>query len=396
MGFFKPACMRFGAFIAPYHSVRENPTLAIRRDMHLVELLDDLDFDEAWIGEHHSAGFEPIASPEVFIAAVAERTRRIRLGTGVSSLSYHHPLILADRIVQLDHQTGGRVMFGAGPGQLPSDAAMMGIEPSDQREMMGTALETILDLFDGEVVTRDAGWFKLRNARLQLLPYQRPRMECAVACAITPNGPVLAGRLGLSMLSVAASSGAGFAALPDHWRICEEAAREAGRTVHRDSWRVVVPVHVAETREQALADLSDGIMDNVVQYIRKVGGSRIPKSVADIRTAEGAVKAWAANTWGTFGTLTYGTPDDVAERIEKMLEHSGGFGTFLLLAHNAADREATRRSYDLFARYVMPRFQDRDRRRESLDWVEHNADDLVGSLTKGIEGSLAKHKDRLR
>jgi limonene 1,2-monooxygenase len=388
--------MRFGAFIAPYHGLAENPTLALARDMRLVELMDELDYDEAWIGEHHSAGFEPIASPEVFIAAVAERTRNIRLGTGVSSLSYHHPLILADRIVQLDHQTRGRIMFGAGPGQLPSDAAMMGIDPADQREMMGTALKAIIDLFEGKVVSEDAGWFRLRNARLQVLPYQRPRMEIAVACAITPNGPVLAGQLGASMLSVAASSGAGFAALPDHWRICEEAAREAGRTVRRDSWRVVVPIHVAESREQALADLSAGVMDNVVHYIRQVGGKKIPRSVAEVRTAEDAVKAWSANTWGTLGTLSYGSPDDIVRRIEQMLEHSGGFGTFLFLAHNAAGWEATRRSYDLFARYVMPRFQDRDRRRESLAWVHENTEMLIGSLSRGIEQSLLKHKDRLR
>ncbi len=392
---YRPDCMRFGAFIAPYHRLAENPTLVLERNMQLVELMDRLDYDEAWIGEHHSAGFESIASPELFIAAVIGRTRNIRLGTGVSSLSYHHPLILADRIVQLDHQARGRIMFGAGPGQLPSDAAMMGIEPVDQRGMMMASLETILDLFAGKVVTRDAGWFKLKNARLQVLPYQRPRMEVAVACAVTPNGPVTAGRLGLSMLSVAASSGPGFAALPDHWRICEEAAAEAGRTVHRDSWRVVVPIHVAETREQALAEVSAGIMDDVVHYVRKLGGARMQAQLAGVETGEDAAKAWSTSTWSTLGTLTYGTPDDVANRIEEMLAKSGGFGTFLFLAHNAASWEATQKSYDLFARYVMPRFQGRDRRTESLDWVEANSDALIGSLVKGIEKSLSDHKARL-
>ena len=396
MGVFRPNCMRFGSFIAPYHGLDENPTLLIKRDMQLVELLEDLDYDEAWIGEHHSAGFESIASPELFIAAVAERTRRIRLGTGVSSLSYHHPFILADRIVQLDHQTGGRIMFGAGPGQLASDAAMMGIDPADQRDMMITSLETILELFDGKIVSRDAGWFKLQEARLQVLPYQRPRMEVAIACAVTPNGAVTAGRLGASMLSVAASTGAGFAALPDHWRICEEAAAEAGREVHRSSWRVVAPIHVAESREQALADLSSGITANVVDYIRKLGGKSAPPSIHEIQTAEEAVKAWASSTWGTFGTLTYGTPDDVAARIEAMLEQSGGFGTFLNLAHNAAGREATWKSYELFARYVMPRFQDRNLRRESLNWGAENSDRLMSSSRKGIEKSLDKYRDKLR
>src|SRR4029077_18305313 len=113
-----------------------NPTLALHRDLELIEYLDQLGYHEAWIGEHHSAGSELIASPEVFIAAAAERTKHIKLGTGVNSLPYHHPLILADRIVMLDHLTEGRMMFGVGPGQLTSDASMLGIDPGEQRRMM--------------------------------------------------------------------------------------------------------------------------------------------------------------------------------------------------------------------------------------------------------------------
>jgi len=148
--------MRFGIFLAPFHPVGQNPTLALERDLELVVRLDELGYDEAWIGEHHSAGFEIIASPEVFIAVLAERTRHIRLGTGVSSLPYHHPLILTDRMVLLDHLTRGRMMMGVGPGALPSDAFMMGIDPMAQRQMMEEALEAILALLDGSsLVTRD-------------------------------------------------------------------------------------------------------------------------------------------------------------------------------------------------------------------------------------------------
>jgi len=363
--------------------------------MQLVQLMDRLNYDEAWIGEHHSAGFEPIASPELFIAAVAERTRHIRLGTGVSSLTYHHPLILADRIVQLDHQTRGRIMFGAGPGQLPSDAGMLGIKPTEQRDMMIAALESILDLFAGEVVTRDEGWFRLQEARLQVLPYQRPRMEIAVACAITPNGPVTAGRLGASMLSVAASSGAGFANLPDHWRICEEVAKENGRTVNRNSWRVVAPVHIAETREQAQRDLAHGIVPNVLDYLRKLGMEEHIEAIRDIQSPEEAVDSWMNNTWATFGKLTCGTVDDVIEMIEKMQAQTGGFGSFLCLAHNAADWQATQKSYELLARYVMPHFQNRDRRAQSADWANNRANVLIGGMMQANQETLAKHKNRL-
>src|SRR5438876_11218172 len=168
--------LRFGIFMAPFHPAGQNPTLALERDLELIVRLDELGYDEAWIGEHHSAGLEIIASPEVFIAAAAQRTRHIRLGTGVSSLPYHHPLILADRMVLLDHLTRGRVMFGVGPGALPSDAYMMGIEVERQREMMEESLEAILALLDGEgPVSRRTGWFTLNDARLQMRPYTHPR-----------------------------------------------------------------------------------------------------------------------------------------------------------------------------------------------------------------------------
>jgi len=114
--------LRSGIFLAPFHNHDENPTLSIERDLELLELLDRLNYQEAWIGEHHSGGFELIACPEMFIAAAAQRTRHIRLGTGVVSLPYHNPFMLADRMVQLDHMTRGRAMFGVGPGALVHDA----------------------------------------------------------------------------------------------------------------------------------------------------------------------------------------------------------------------------------------------------------------------------------
>ncbi len=209
--------LRFGVFLAPFHAVGQNPTLAIHRDLELIERLDQLGYDEAWIGEHHSAGFEIIASPEVFMAAAAERTRRIRLGTGVSSLPYHHPLVLADRMVLLDHLTRGRTMLGVGPGALPSDAAMMGIDPSRQRQMLAEGLEAILLLLTGDdPVTYETDWFRLRQARLQLRPYQHPCFEVAVAAMVSPAGPGLAGRFGTGLLSLGATTSGGFDVLAGH------------------------------------------------------------------------------------------------------------------------------------------------------------------------------------
>ena len=138
--------LKFGIFLAPFHRPGDNPTYAMRRDMELIEKLDELGYDEAWIGEHHSAGWETIASPELFIAAAAERTKHIKLGSGVTSLPYHHPLLVAQRFVQLDHMTRGRAMLGCGPGALVSDAYMMGIPADQQRRRMEQSIDAIMQL----------------------------------------------------------------------------------------------------------------------------------------------------------------------------------------------------------------------------------------------------------
>src|SRR3984893_4316280 len=192
--------MRNGIFLAPFHALDQDPTEALHRDLELIENLDRLGYEEAWIGEHHSSGFEIIASPEVFIAAAAERTRRIRLGTGVVSLPYHNPLMTANRIIQLDHMTFGRVMFGAGPGLLTADAMMLGIDPMKQRDRMAEALDVILRLFRGETVTETTDWYTLKEAKLHLLPYTKPYPEVCVASTITPSGRRAAGTYDLRML----------------------------------------------------------------------------------------------------------------------------------------------------------------------------------------------------
>lgn len=380
--------LRFGVFLAPYHSDDENPTLQIRQDLELADHLDSLGYDELWIGEHHSASFETIASPELFIAAAAERTRRIRLGTGVVSLPYHNPLTVADRITQLDHQTEGRVMFGVGPGQLPSDAHMFGIDVARQREMMNESLEVLIPLLRGEVVTHKTDWFDLRDARVQLAGTGRKAIEMAVAAAISPSGPRAAGTHGIGMLSMAASSSTGFNLLPAHWDVCEQLAEEHGKSVDRRNWRLVVPMHLAETREQAYADMQHGLL-KLVRYFEKLGSA----DMKPIRTVEAAIEQWTERGLSLLGRAVIGTPDDAIERIESLREQSGGFGTILLLAHDAADRRSRLNSYELFAHAVMSEVRNANRNRhESLDWFHANSATIIGGLKKAIGQTIDGHE----
>ena len=368
--------LRFGIFLAPFHPVGQNPTLALERDLDLLCHLDSLGIDEAWIGEHHSAGYEIIASPEVFIAVAAQRTKNLKLGTGVSSLPYHHPLLLADRMVLLDHLTRGRVMFGVGPGALPSDAFMMGIEVAKQRDMMEEALEAILLLLESdEPVNYETDWFVLRDARLQLRPYTHPRFPIAVAAQVSPSGPRAAGRFGLDLLSIGATSAGGFDVLGSHWTVMEERGAQFQQPVDRRGWRLVGPIHIAETKEQAYAEVQFGLAE-WVDYFQRVAALPLAPESTDAMELADAMNA--------SGFAVIGTPDDVIAQIDRLIDQSGGFGTFLSMAHEWADTEATRKSYELLARYVAPRFQGSSvTTTASRDWAAENRPTFIDGHGRG-------------
>jgi limonene 1,2-monooxygenase len=343
--------LRFGTFLAPFHPAGENPTLALQRDLELVEHLDRLDYDEAWIGEHHSAGSEIIASPEIFIAAAAERTRHIKLGTGVTSVAYHNPLWVAERMVMLDHLTRGRAMLGCGPGSLPTDSMMLGLNPTDTRELLEVDLDIIMRLLRGETVTRQTKTHNLVNARLHLRPYTQPCFEIAVAAVASPTGPRMAGTHGVGLLSVGATlSKDGFDALAHHWNVVEERAAAHGQTVSRADWRLVGLMHIAETREQAYREVEYGI-ETWFRYFQKTAA--FPQMAV-----EGGDVKEMIDFINEAGIGAIGTVEDARAQVQRLWDQSnGGFGAMLLLAHEWANPQATKRSYELIAQHVMPHFQ---------------------------------------
>ena len=343
--------MRFGIFMAPFHKPGINPTLALEQDLELIQWLDRCGYDEAWVGEHHSAGTEISASPEIFIATAAQRTRHIRLGSGVVSVSYHNPLWVAERFVQLDHLTRGRVMLGMGPGSLPTDGIMVGLTQEQTRPLLEQGLDIIVRLLTtNEPITFKNDRWDLRGAQLHLRPYSNPLFDLAVAAVASPTGPKLAGRYGLGLLSVGATMAAGFDALGLHWGVMEEQAQHYQTQVDRSKWRLVGMVHCAETMDQALRDVEYGI-EHWFEYFQQVAafpqmgvsGNNIKEMISFVNDS---------------GLGAIGTPDMVIKQIDRLWQQSnGGFGAYLMLAHNWANFDATRKSYDLVARHVFPHFQ---------------------------------------
>ncbi len=336
--------------MAPFHPPHHNPTLALENDLELLQHMDKLGFDEAWIGEHHSAGSEIIASPEIFIMAAAERTKNIKLGTGVVSLPYHNPLWVAERMVLLDHLTRGRVMFGMGPGALPTDAAMLGLEPTQMRPLLEEYIEIVMQLLTSdEPVNYESDRLTLKNARLHLRPYSDPLFDIAIAAVASPSGAKLAGKYDGGVLSLGATVAVGMDVLAHHWTIQEETAAKYGKVADRAKWRLVGLMHLAETEEEARRDVEYG-MGQWFSYFQEVAA--FPQMAVDGSNLNEQID------FVNGGLGVVGTPEMAIAQIEDLLKQSnGGFGAYLTLAHNWANNEATKKSYELFARHVMPHFQ---------------------------------------
>jgi limonene 1,2-monooxygenase len=380
--------LRFGVFHAPYHlPMGQNPNLAIHRDVKFVKHLDELGFDEAWIGEHHSCGCELIPDPITFIANVAPQTKTIKLGTGVLSLPYHNPLWVADRFILLDHLTRGRAMLGLGPGALTTDAYMIGLDPLEQRNALEEDVDVLKRLFAGEVVTHKTDRYTLVEARTQTRPYSD--FEVAVAAVASPTGPRIAGKYGDGVLSIGATMSAmapdGVDTLALHWDVMEQKAAEYGQVADRSKWRLVGPMHIAETREKAREDVKHGI-DAWFDYFQDVQ-SAVHFEVAGKTTDERI--DFVINS----GLGVIGTPDDAIEQISKLQAQSnGGFGAYLVMTHEWADFATTLHSYELMAERVFPAFQGSiESLQGSADWAATERGTLGGAQMQSVQNAMAKH-----
>lgn len=381
------AQMKFGIFMAPFHvPAGQDPTAAYTRDIEVIQLLDKLGYDEAWIGEHHSSGNELNPDPMMFIAHVAPQTRHITIATGELSLPYHNPFHVADSALFLDHLTRGRFILGLGPGALPQDATMIGIQIEEQRSALEEDTDVLVRLLRGESVTAETPRYRLRNAQTQYSPFNE-ELEVAVAAIASPTGPRVAGQHGLSLLSIGATAQAGFDALASHWDVMEERAAEFGTTADRSRWRLVGPMHIAETREKAIENVRYGLEAwcDYTQNVLAVPHFRAAGSNFEERLA------WVTES----GLGVIGTPDDAIAQIERLYAQSnGGFGSYLIQHAEWADPQATNRSYELFAQYVKPHFQKRAGRLKEAE--QRSRDQWAEARRPRGEGRAGGHRPSLR
>jgi limonene 1,2-monooxygenase len=382
------ANLKFGVFLPPIHSPRYPVADQIEQDLDLIESLDRFGYNTIWFGEHHSSGYETIPSPEIMLAAAAQRTHRIKVCTGVISLPYHHPMLAAERIAFLDNMTRGRAIFGLGPGALPRDAHMMGMDHTQLRGRMEEALQVILQLFESDgYVDAKSDWFELRDGRIQIRGYANQTPKLTVSSAISPAGARLAGKYGLGLLSVGTSSAEGIARLSSVWSVTEEEAAIAGKTVSRDNWSITDSIFVAESMDEAITAVDYGIRDYFAYRTASAPpGYTNPFGLST--TGEGLTAKQLVDGVNELGVGIIGTPDMVIEHIERRIEHTGGFGEVLFVEADWASPPAKKKMYELFAREVMPHFSadhSAAARRAEFDYMMSNREQLAQTFVRGVE-----------
>jgi alkanesulfonate monooxygenase SsuD/methylene tetrahydromethanopterin reductase-like flavin-dependent oxidoreductase (luciferase family) len=331
-------------------------------DLEQLVTLERLGFEEAWIGEHFTSVWENIPCPDLFIAQALAMTRTMKLGTGVSCLPNHHPLMLAQRIAQLDHMAKGRFYWGVGSGGFPGDFELFGIDAQggEQRRVTREVLDVVLDLWkDPKPGVYESKHWQFRvpepqsdiGLELHLRPYQRPHPPIGVA-GLSPKSEtlVMAGERGYIPMSINIVPSR---ILTSHWQVVESSAQAVGRTADRDTWRIARDVYVADTTARARREVLDGTLardwrEYFLPLLRKVGMLSLTKVDPDMPDDRVTLEYLLDNIW------IVGDPDEVTRKLQKLKREVGGFGGLLLIGHEWQPHESWLHSMTMFHDRVLP------------------------------------------
>jgi len=354
--------MQLGYFGMPSHPPERGLKAGHDWDLQVLRWLDELGYKEAWIGEHHTAPWEPHPAPDLLIAQALMQTKNIRLGPGGFLLPYHHPAELANRIAMLDHLSGGRLNFGVAASGLPSDWEMFGVDGMSgvNRDMTRESLDMILRLWTEDGPFEQKGKFWTANKpdtmygflKPHLKPLQAPHPPIGVA-GLSKNSDTLklAGERGFIPMSLNLNPGY----VASHWDAVEAGAAKSGRTADRNEWRMVREVFVADTDEEAWR-LSIGSMmgrmmgEYFLPLLDNFGFKEFLKHSPDVADSDVTVEYCAQHNW------LIGSPTTVARKLERVYNEVGGFGHLLVFGFDYSEQpEAWQHSLRLLAQDVLPR-----------------------------------------
>ena len=360
--------MELGYFTMPLHPPGSVQADTMDHDLDQLATLDELGYKETWVGEHFTSVWENIPAPDMFIAKALGYTKNMVLGTGVSCIPNHNPLMLAHRIAQLDHMARGRFHWGIGSGGFPGDLEAFGYDFNNPsyRRMTKETIEVILQIWEDPQpgVYRSDFWeFTIPEPddsfgmRFHMMPYQKPHPPIGVA-GVSPKSDTLAmaGERGWIPMTI------NFVPpriIKSHWEAVEQGARKVGRKADRSTWRIACEIFVADTTEEARKAVMEGTIardfrDYFFHSLARYKLFDVFKKDPDMADSGVTLDYLLDNTW------IVGSPDDVAHQIRQLYNDVGGFGILLAMAHEWEPRDQWVHSMTLLKNEVMPRLADLD------------------------------------
>src|SRR6266436_1497058 len=343
--------MRFGFFDQLPRADWQSERQRYQDILAQIEFGDELGFDTAWLGElHFIPSFSCLASPLMILAAAAQRTRRIRLGTAVTLLPLHNPVKLAEDAATLDVLSGGRLEFGVGRGATPVYFAGYNVPQEESRERFEESLEVILRAWTSERLSYEGKYFRVRDVRLTPQPLQKPYPPIRIA-ANSPDTFAIAGQLGLPIFASPLINP------PEKLREYLEVHRKTLKGDGKQDVALAFPVHVAESRAQARQECEASLM----HFFSLAGELIKPLATDPVRSYEAYQQLQERVKHVTYEGIDrsvgiFGDADYCVDRI-KALQQDFPMEEFIAYFNQGGliDHSTVRRSMELFAREVIPR-----------------------------------------
>ncbi len=353
--------MRFGTYFffqAPPGLTHEQ---VIHNELEQIEWTEELGFDEVWLTEHHFIDYGLAVDPTLLAAAAATRTRRVRIGLAAAILPFHHPIRIAEQLALVDIISRGRLDVGIGRGNRPVEFAGYGVPHIENRERMDEALEILLRAWTEECFSHEGRFFTFKDVGVIPKPLQKPHPPMYQVCVSKDSIENTALR-GWPMLNSMLRGPV--EQLLTHRDIYVSALEKAGRSeadvkALLGRWGVSRQIYVAPTDAQALSEAKDAELWYQEAFRRFVVPERIEDAHPTLQPGFRALAEKLARiNWDELvaETLAFGSPDTVARHLERMREI--GVGQVLCwMTFGGLAQDKVRRSMELFAREVMPRFR---------------------------------------
>jgi alkanesulfonate monooxygenase SsuD/methylene tetrahydromethanopterin reductase-like flavin-dependent oxidoreductase (luciferase family) len=359
--------VKLGLFTMPFHHPDRDYTTILEEDREAIVLADQLDFSEVFVGEHFTSWSERISAPLMFLSTVIDRTQKIRFGTGVLNLPQVHPLVVATQTAMFDHLCRGRFILGIGPGGLGSDMEILNLPPAELRsQMLLESIDMVLKLWSQDppyeipgrfwnISLKDNVWPEFKVGWVPR-PYQVPHPPIALSL-VSPNSlsARTAGERGWIPIS---GNFFNQRYLPGQWERYAEGCEQVGRRPDRSVWRVARCVLVTETNAEAEEYLADST--NALSYYYSffrhnftVARKMLFMIKPDPEMSDQAATIDAIKT----SQVMAGSPSRVLDQLVALRDNIGHFGTLLMTGHDWDQPRLWRRSMELLATDVMPRFQ---------------------------------------